>query len=142
MVTNQAIDNVLLARKSRGALIPSWTILLSSRLQNVLLGVASVSFWRVSWYVWEDFLGGATLRSAWAAHLIGFGGSIALGSFANVTFPPAIDVLRVSNVVDELDETATGHTCSQIRWFSIGREEPDAEQRNENLLAAQAQPIS
>ena len=122
MVTNQAINSVLLARNSHGASAPSWAILSSSRLQNVLLGVASVSFWRASWYIWEDLLGGATLLSAWAAHLIGFAGSIALGCFANVTFPPAIDILQVPDVADELDVApAAAQTCTRIRWFSIAR---------------------
>ena len=127
-MTNQAINSVLLARNSHGASTPSWAILSSSRLQNVLLGVASVSFWRASWYIWEDLLGGATLLSAWAAHLIGSLGSIALGYFANVTFPPAIDILKVPDVVGEIDEAAAAQTCTHhIRWFSIARKLPIAE---------------
>ena len=92
----------------------------SSRLQNILLGVASVSFWRVGWYAWET-LTGSSLISAWVSHLLGATGLIILGAFANVTFPPAVDMLTMSDSPSEGDEKDYGVDCRRVgfRWFGI-----------------------
>ena len=123
VTTSQAIQVVFLTRNTAAL------VFLGSRIQNILLGVASVSFWRVVWYVWEHFLGGATLSSAWVAHLIGVAGSITLGCFASVIFSPVVDIMKVSSTPNECDEAAptaaaTRKISPQIRWFAIARHHP------------------
>ena len=131
VTTSQAIHVVLLTRNTAAARNTGIT-LLGSRIQNVLLGVASVSFWRVVWYVWEDFFGRATLSSAWVAHLIGVAGSIALGCFASVIFAPSVDILKGPYYTPgECYETtpnaaATSKYCARIRCFAIARHHPTA----------------
>ncbi|CAB9513342.1 2oxoglutarate dehydrogenase [Seminavis robusta] len=84
------------------------------RTQNVLLGIASVSYWRVVWYLWE-IGSGSTAASSWASHVLGATGLLMLGCLSSAVVPVSWSTEEEdSNEVSEPDDSDF-----LPRWFAI-----------------------
>jgi hypothetical protein len=75
-----------------------------NRIRTFIMAWGTVNFWRVVWGLWDQFLGGTTIVSAWIAH----GGSIAclimLGCVSCIAAPPStlgVDCIPCPDASDE-----------------------------------------
>mmetsp|Transcript_10183 Transcript_10183/g.19073 ORF Transcript_10183/g.19073 Transcript_10183/m.19073 type:complete len:493 (+) Transcript_10183:324-1802(+) len=74
------------------------------RLKTVILALATVSFWRVIWYIWDEFLGNSKIWSAWLSHVVGVLGLLALGCFSCISASPTtvgVDALTHEDALEE-----------------------------------------
>ncbi len=60
------------------------------RVQTIVLAISTVSFWRVVWYAWDEFMGGSTLWSGWTAHLVGVFGLSMMGCMSCILASPTV----------------------------------------------------
>ena len=90
----------------------------TSRLQNVILGLGSVSFWRGVWYGLEVLLI-ANQCSSWISFLLSWVSLVVLGAFANVVFPPIVDPLSLGDAPNREDGKGDNLPEVYVRWFGI-----------------------
>jgi len=89
------------------------------QLQYVILGIASVSFWRFVWYTLEVLLSPDQL-SCWISFLLSWILLVAFSAFTNVIFPPVPDLSSLSDIpLDDHKDLAGDDARSSFQWFGI-----------------------
>lgn len=97
------------------------------RMRTLVLAVATISYWRVIWYVWDEYLGLSTQWSAWVSHCLGVVGLVALGSFSSVTAPVftiGVDDIAHENAADEPLFHDIPVPQESLFFMAIGRQPP------------------
>ncbi len=89
------------------------------QLQYVVLGIASVSFWRFVWYTLEVLLIPDYL-SCWISFIFSWMLLVSFSAFANVIFPAVPDISSLSDIlIDDHEDLAGDDARSSFRWFGI-----------------------
>jgi hypothetical protein len=107
--------------------IPSrslWASQVSGRLRSLLLAVGTVSFWRVVWYLWDEFFGGTSTWSAWLAHFGSVGGLLVMGCLSCIAAPPStlgVDAIAHEECADEPLFQDVPIPAESSFLFAIGR---------------------
>lgn len=74
------------------------------RLKTITLAISTVSFWRVVWYVWDEYLGKSRVWSGWLSHIVGVVGLSTLGCLSCISASPTtvgVDALTNEDAVEE-----------------------------------------
>ena len=74
------------------------------RVRTMFLAIGAVNFWRVVWYIWDEYLGKTHTWSAVLSHVIGIVGLCLLGCLSCVTAPPStigVDATAHPDCADE-----------------------------------------
>jgi hypothetical protein len=106
------------------------------RLKTIILALASVSFWRVIWYVWDEFLGKSNVWSAWLSHALGVFGLIIMGCFSCISASPTtvgVDALTHEDALEEPLFHSVPIPAESIHFMAIGKRPGDLE-RSSNLM--------
>jgi hypothetical protein len=105
--TALAVGLLFLGSDDMISLIPPESWLMSNvvgRVRTFALAIGSVSFWRVTWLLWDEFCGGTTHWSAWLSHVLGVGGLLVLGCLSCILAPPStlgVDAVPHEDAADE-----------------------------------------
>jgi hypothetical protein len=99
------------------------------RLKSTILALATVSFWRVVWYVWDDLGGnGTTTWSAWLSHALGVIGLLAMGCFSCIAASPTtvgVDALTHDDALEEPLFHSVPIPSESIRFMAIAKKPGD-----------------
>ncbi len=90
--------------ESSSSILSSVSSFVIQRVLSLLLAISTVSFWRVIWYTWDEFLGGSTLWSGWVSHLLGVLGLACMGCMSCILASPtvvAVDAIPHPDAADE-----------------------------------------
>ncbi|KAL9179125.1 hypothetical protein ACHAXT_000167 [Thalassiosira profunda] len=77
---------------------------LLGRLRTYILAWGTVSFWRVVWYVWDEFFGGTSTTSAWVSHAVSLACLAAVGCVSSIMAPAStmgVDAVPHEHCADE-----------------------------------------
>jgi len=99
---------------------------LLGRLRTWILAWGTVSFWRVAWYVWDEFLGGTSSASAWASHVISLVCLTCLGCVSSINAPAStlgVDAVPHKECADEPLFAMIPIPYELVYVFAIGRKE-------------------
>lgn len=108
-------------------LIPAHSAVMNhvaGRVRTLILAVGAVSFWRVVWLLWDEFIGGTSYWSAWVSHMIGWIGLLMLGCMACITAPPTtlgVDAFAHEDSADEPLFHDVPIPAESIFFFGIAR---------------------
>ena len=74
------------------------------RIQTAILAISTVSFWRVVWYTWDEFIGGSTLWSGWVSHILSIGGLVLMGCMSCIVASPTVVAVDADAHPDSKEE--------------------------------------
>ena len=83
---------------------PSIFSFVFKRMQIAILAISTVSFWRVVWYTWDEFIGGSTLWSGWLSHALSIGGLILMGCMSCIVASPSVVAVDADAHPDSREE--------------------------------------
>ena len=101
--------------------------LIISRLRTLILAIGTVSFWRVVWYVWDDFLGKSTQWSGWISHCVGILGLLMMGCMSSIIAPPStigVDCLVHPDATEEALFRDVPMSAESLGFLSFFRKPP------------------
>jgi Fuseless len=118
------------------------------RLITFVLAVGAVNFWRVVWYLWEEFGGQSSAWSAAVSHIVGVVGLLALGCLSCICAPPStigVDAVAHENCADEPLFFSIPVAAEALYGFAIFRQpslamDQDAVERYQRAQATPAAP--
>jgi len=95
------------------------------RLRTYILAWGTVSYWRIIWYVWDEF-SGCSEASAWSSHIVAMVVLLSLGCFASVNAPAStmgVDSVPHPKCADEPMFSMLPIPYEVLYFFAIGRQE-------------------
>lgn len=94
------------------------------RLRTFVLAFGTVNFWRVVWYVWDDFLPGPTTLSSALSHVIGIVVLLSIGCMSSILAPAStlgVDAIPHPDCAEEPLFGMLPITTPTLFLFAIGR---------------------
>ena len=96
-----------------------------SRLRTYILACGTVSWWRIIWYLWDQF-SGCSPASAWSSHIAAVVILLLLGCFSSINAPAStmgVDSVPHPSCVDEPLFSMLPIPYEVLYFFAIGRQE-------------------
>ena len=97
---------------------------IAGRIRTFLLALGTVNFWRIVWYVWDDFILGPTTTSSVLSHAVGVIALLAMGCMASILAPAStlgVDAIPHPDCAEEPLFAMIPITTPTLCFFGIGR---------------------
>ena len=94
------------------------------RLRTYVLACGTVSWWRIIWYIWDQF-SGCSEASAWSSHIVALVILLSLGCFSSINAPAStmgVDSVPHPKCVDEPLFSMIPVPYEVLYFFAIGRQ--------------------
>lgn len=99
------------------------------RFRTLILAVGCVNFWRVVWYIWDEFIGASSAWSAGVSHAVGWFGLLTMGCMSCISAPPStlgVDAVAHPQCADEPLFYNVPVATEAVYWFAIARQPTSA----------------